>query len=295
MTTDQPQPNKFSPRLKDSVITRITNNEVKPYSYWRFRCIRCAFITLVAVSMIVGSVAVAVGLFTILNAGWEYYEMMHSNSLTFAVAALPYVWILLILATVVVGSAFVRRTGRGYRYAPVKVALILVALSVGGGIGLHIASVGDVVDRQLSVWFPSYYRSSVMHQTRLWHDPAQGRLAGIVIDTALENGFTFRDVENSEWYIFDQGLRHYDSEHITKGQMVRMVAVIDTESRSAAGCIVVPIGVQQSSMTAIYERRDQFKKRIKEAMRMPIPMATSSLTQYQACHALLKSLLPEAK
>ncbi len=170
--------------LKKEVLERIVREEITPVSKTLFALKNILFWTLWILTMLLGALAVAVLIFTELNIGWEFYEMTHKNALTFFAHSLPYLWILLLGAVVILGIYNLRHTKTGYRYSLVVVVLVGVCGSVLGGVVLHSYGMGKVLDEGFGKFMPMYVpvRSE---REGFWRQPERGLYTGTI--TALDN------------------------------------------------------------------------------------------------------------
>ena len=279
--------------LKANVMERIVCGDVTPCPKYQFLLKNGAFVLAAFIAVLLGAVAVAVSIFTTFNAGWEYYEMTHENALTFAVAVLPYVWILVLGITLMLGYYNLRHTKRGYRYSMPVVMVSLVGTSVIGGVLLHHFQVGYMVDMETERMMSGQYRSALSWQQDMWHAPDKGRLFGVVASTS-ENSFTLLDINGTAWEIDTLALKQYDHKLMVGDANVRLVAVTDERTKQGTGCMVLH-GIEKKPPTyeGVMERRKIFKDRMEEEMAMDITREEQEDRKvvYAMCRKLMERLL----
>lgn len=283
--------------LKDSILSRIENENVEPCSRFRLVCTYGMFSFASLLSVVIGAVAVAVTIFTSLNAGWEYYEMTHKNALTFIFNALPYIWLVILGLTVVFGYYNMRHTKKGYRHSLATVILMLVGTSLVGGTTLYALKVGSQVDWWAHELFPGQYRTAYSWQKDMWHEPANGRIFGVVA-TATADSFAVRDIKGELWTVNSMALKSFDLDRVIPKEEIRLVGIVSSEDNTVVGCMVLP-GVKEMppSVREVNERRSQFKDRInmqKNMAEMDEPNPERKII-YRTCHDLVYSIPGEFK
>lgn len=284
--TEQPVHN-----LKETVLTRIASEGVKPSPKYVFFARNVVFAAVAFLAVIVGSLAIAVSIFTSLHAGWEYYELTHQNRLTFTVSILPYIWISVLLGTLVLGYFNLRHTKRGYRYSASWVFIGLVFASTLGGVVLYNFNLGRVLDEEAAQYLPRY-RSSVGLQQDFWHAPELGRIIGVV-SVVGSSTIAITDIDGITWNIDTEVLPVPDQKRLETGRDVRLIALIDQDDRTGTGCMALP-GVETEPVPyrEAMERRRDFKTRIEDDFEEVMEhFSLIEVDKMHACRELIEQLL----
>lgn len=254
--------------LKDNVLERLEREGITPHSRYYWLSYEYAFWAAWGLSVVLGSVALAVLSFTSVYIGYSLFEATHSGFLTFFFDALPYLWLLAFALLTVVAHFNLRNTKRGYKYPLYLVIGSSFGFSILGSIFLHYMGAGYYLDRYLGehVWG---YQSRVEFETHVWQNPKAGRLLGR-IESPTEAAFTkvsFVDVNNQKWNIIVTDLRSRDAELLLSGDRVRVLTATTSEEVEAdlMACAVFPWLLNEAPIVAKWkEDRMLFQERLAE-------------------------------
>jgi heme/copper-type cytochrome/quinol oxidase subunit 2 len=272
MDNKDKQPNKDTNSLRDSVLKRIDNEAITPRSrfYWIFQ--EYGVWTLWALTVLFGALAVAVIEFSSLNSSYALYEATHESFLTFAIEALPYLWLLVFMLLVCVAYFNLRRTKQGYKYPFSHIVFSSLGFSLVGGILLHFAGVGFYLDTYLGR-MSAMYESQAEMEMRLWQNPLAGRLVG----NYQEDQTIFIDNNNHAWQLTTKELRMREQDLLLSGSRVRLIGLPDRdELNTFYVCAVFPwMLAKPPKLKDLQEERGEFMDRIRETRR-EIRIATST-------------------
>ncbi|MEM9336486.1 MAG: hypothetical protein AAGA35_01350 [Patescibacteria group bacterium] len=230
---------KTESALTNSVMDKINEEQIKPTPWVVFFCAQCLMRMLWAVSIVVGALAVAISVFSILHTRYAFYEATHENSFTFIVSALPYLWVVVLFLMVVAAYYNFKNSGRGYRYSLSTIVVSSLALSVFGGLGLQAAGLGGLIDNKIGDMMP-YYSSQENRELALWQQPEEGRLVGQVHGLQGDNIIRFIDITGSEWKLQIADLYDQDIFTLKTGNQVRVLGLLGEEERTFHACGVFP-------------------------------------------------------
>lgn len=262
--------------LKDSVIQTIDAENVCPRSRLFFVCKETLVWIFWGLSVVVGAFAVAVSLFVLTNSQYALYEATHDNFFTFAVQALPYLWILLFLVTAYLAVNNLRNTKRGYRYEVWKVIASSMVLSLAGGAVLQLFGFGFVVDYKLGAEMRMYMSQDKL-EMKLWQTPTDGRLIGKqVFSTVIPTStVVFEDSLGTRWNLNVSELTPMDLNLLRSERMVRVVGTTsDITTKQFHACGAFPwmldramkakelSAERQAFVERVYEHKDRAKERL---------------------------------
>jgi hypothetical protein len=228
--------------IRESVLERIEREGIKPHSRWYWLTQEYGLWTVWAISVVLGSLALAVVSFSSLYIGYALYEATHDNFLTFLLDTMPYLWFLAFAALMVAAHFNLRRTKKGYRYSPVLVTVGSLGFSVLGALFLHFFGAGYYLDYFLGRNLDSY-QSRAEFESLTWQNPLAGRLigAGRAPDPAgIVSGVIFTDINDKEWQLLTNDLNEHDDTLIRSGQKVRVLMATSSEQHEE---ILVVCGV----------------------------------------------------
>lgn len=241
--------------LKEKVLKTIREKRVEPKrrSYFLFRD-ALLWVPGIAVTLI-GVFAWAGFFFAITHATWDYGPYIYTSTFQLVWHELPKIWILC-FAIFSSGIVFTfKRTKRGYRYRASQVIAGSMLISLTCGVLLFSLD--------------TYYRVSVLRvpseslHRSLWSRPEDGRLAGVVTYSTLQNaeadaGVQLVDDAKVVWNIrgierefFEKMPRPLPGEHDSMmsqsadGVFMRFLGTVLTDNtskdeRTFLACVVLP-------------------------------------------------------
>jgi len=254
--------------LSESVLSRITHEQVSPMPKWCFTCFNYSIWVLWAFSVLIGALSVAVLIYVGDHARFALYEATHETPLSFFVEILPYVWIGAFIAMSGIAYYNMRKTKTGYKYPMWHILISSIVFSLVGGVILNLFGVGYLIDTQVGRHMPAY-RSLERFETEVWQKPTQGRLVGVfsTMDEA-DVLYMFTDTQEQEWSIDTIELRKPDRELLSSGHQVRVLGTTtDTEARIFHACGVFPWMLNKNpSVADMQNDRKVFLERMYEHM-----------------------------
>ncbi|MCA9356642.1 hypothetical protein KC872_00375, partial [Candidatus Kaiserbacteria bacterium] len=187
-------------------------------------CQECMVWTAWVISVLIGSLAVAISVFVVTHHQYALYEATHENFLTFMVEVLPYVWLIAFAVMVYVAVFNLRHTKHGYRYSITMILSSSIILSFAGGSALQYFGLGYQIDNILGYQM-SMYMSQDKLERKMWQAPEEGRLVGkqVAKTVASTTIVIFEDMMGDRWQMNISELSDLDMEHLASGQTVRLL------------------------------------------------------------------------
>lgn len=226
--------------VKDQVLSRVRAGDIKPTSRLWFRGFECLVWLLWALTVLIGAIA-----FAVLDMVWsvrsrDIFEITHNSPLELLFSALPYLWIVVFGAMTVFAVINFRQTRKGYRYPVGHIIGSSLLFSVVGGLVLHAAGVGMVVDREFGEHMPMYMSQEKM-EIKLWQMPEAGRLVGMFVSTSTEEGLIlFADVLGGSWQVNVEELQSADRDWLMARERVRVLGLPTVATNTFYACGVFP-------------------------------------------------------
>jgi len=253
--------------LKDTLLSRIEAEDVRPHSRMFFRSRECAIWALWFASVVVGALAVAISVFVVTHRQYGLYEATHENWFTFMVEVLPFIWVIVFGLMAFLAVYNIKHTKRGYRYSIVTVLASSIVLSFAGGSALQFFGLGYSIDAILGDQMPTYMsQEKIEHQ--LWQQPAEGRLIGrqVAATVATSSVVVFQDTAGSRWRIEIQELLPADIQLLASGENVRLLGQnMNEQAKVFHACGVFPWMMHREvTMQQMSEQRESFLVRVKE-------------------------------
>lgn len=187
-------------RLDKSVLEAIEKRGLSPRPPIYFLARRSILWTLAGLSILLGAISVAVGVFAVADfagtGGRNFDEMPFDDLAT----GLPFLWLAVFALFVVSAFLALSRTKRGYRYHPMHIVAAVAAVSLLLGMILHVFDVGRFVHRYLSAEFSAYQAFTYIPYDE-WRRPDKGYLGGEALSEIPGKSLRIRDFDGRIWEI----------------------------------------------------------------------------------------------
>lgn len=265
--------------LKESVLKRIEDTNLRPRSVWFWRVRSSSIWILWALSVLLGALSVAILIFAAAHVRFALFEATHPTRLALALEVMPYLWIGVFGLMAVLAYFNFRNTEHGYRYPLAHIVLSSVGFSLVGGVLLHMAGLGYQLDMSLGR-MSDMYKSQEEMEISLWQRPTAGRLVGRLLPGFVsESEVSYRDIDGVTWIIKTTDLNTTDLRTLNSGEQTRLIGVLSTNTpRSLYGCGVFhwPFTSmpkqgflekeRQQFVDSIYEYKEVAKEEAKELL-----------------------------
>lgn len=237
--------------LKSKVFDLIERDKIKPKSKLYFVIKDKAFWSLFVLSVIIGSIAVSVMIFSFTNSESDIYEVTHDGLVDFVLEITPYMWFLLFATFAFVGYENIRHTDKGYKYSFGIVLLSSLVLNIAGGITLHELGLSKIIDQDISA-NNMFVKSSDFNRRMRWNQPDRGILSGEVVSfSSSSSTFILRDFNGSLWVVSYNYIPKISQDLISTSSEIRIIGVSQKFGiPSTSGTSSVIAVVQESSSTA---------------------------------------------
>lgn len=166
--------------ISQAVLDRIQEQGIEPRSAWLFQAHRVILWVGGVVCMIGGGIAFASLLYLTQEQEWVL-----AWEVGMFWRALPVVWLAGFFAFLFLGIRDVQGAPKGYKYESWLVATAVFVGSVGIGGVVYAAGYEHVPDRWVRETVPVYQELAPSPEA-VWHQPDQGRYAGMLLATSTE-------------------------------------------------------------------------------------------------------------
>jgi hypothetical protein len=228
----------------EQVISKIDKDCVKPIARWHFVMKNNSFWALWALSVTVGSCAMAATVFVFLNSGWQYHSITHDNLFKFFFDVLPLFWLVSFGLMILFGYYNVRHTNRGYRFSFYLVVVSSVVASLIGGTILYTLGIaGDIDDLRKPLPFSS---PIIFIEEGRWNDTSRGLISGVVKSFDEKKDELILDSFSGEEKILStRELEMLDISRLSVGSHIRIIGGFDIDNPSLfIACAVLPWEIQ---------------------------------------------------
>jgi len=189
--------------IAKQALEKIKEGKIKPKPRWEFIFKEYFLWFLACVSLLVGSLAVAVIIHMIKNNDWDLSEDASGGLFSFIFATLPYFWLILLLAFAILSYYNFKNTKSGYRLHFRLLISASILSSVFLGILFFNLGLGQEIDKAFSANLP-FYEKLFIHRDRVWLNPERGFLAGRIASDVVNQEFELMDLRNKVWLVHGQ-------------------------------------------------------------------------------------------
>jgi hypothetical protein len=216
--------------IKNEILNRIEEEQIKPKSRWSFLLRKWVIWKLAILSFVFGSFSISILLFALVN---------HVQIPAGFWAALPWMWLLLLLVFLFVIYFNIKNSDRGYRHRFWVIALVATLATVLGGLVLYTVNAGSAVDHVLDQEFESY--TSVEERLEhFWQNPEGGYLSGLITKVDFEKEvLEIIDLENKRWKVDYSTVSEGEKELIRNVDHIRVIGELNS-SRNIEACSILP-------------------------------------------------------
>ncbi|MFA6183958.1 MAG: hypothetical protein WC682_02545 [Parcubacteria group bacterium] len=151
----------------------------------------------------------------------------------------PYLWITLVILTMISGFLAIRRTRRGYRYNIIFITGVGVLVISIFGVIIHVAKINRHLGERMFVENRSMTRNMAFPIEGRWQSPEDGMLGGEVIDVN-EKIFNLRCFDDEIWEISYSDETEFKIREIKKGIMIAVIGEKMDKNKFRAFVILPP-------------------------------------------------------
>lgn len=245
-----------SEKFAHNILEKIKEKKVQPKSKWHFLLKDGVVWLLGGIALFVGAVAVAVMVYIMRTHDFELYSYVHEGSLKMYLVAIPYVWLVLFIAFIILADYQIRNTKQGYKYSLHTLIISGLLLSSLLGILLYTIGFAEYLDEQLSEYSETYREYA--NPNFFMFDNDEHVVFGKIILLGDEE-FTLKEPGGKEWLIeFD------DDIPLQEGMRVRVIGELGEDGNTFEAEIVRPAfpGDRKRHLNdspELRERLEQFK------------------------------------
>jgi hypothetical protein len=231
--TTQPNNTAKESSTVDRLFDRIEAEAITPTPKMAFVASEWGIWLVWVLTVVFGATALAISGYVAMSAHYAIYEATHENFLTFMVAIMPYIWVVLFALMTYISVYEIKKTKRGYRYSTVMILGSNVIFTILGAMLLHCLGLGYTLDKKLGEQI-GMYMSLEKKEQMMWQTPAQGRLLGVleplvVVDEGEETILNFKDIKGVLWRLTTSELNEREQLLLSRALPVRLLGTTTSE------------------------------------------------------------------
>jgi len=181
--------------LSDKILETLEKKHIAPKSKYVFLLTDILFWVVGVVSLVIGSLAVAVTMFILHGQQWLWLRRV-AGPAKIILYVFPYFWFFLFILFILIAYISLRYTARGYKLTLCIAGLVYIVTTLCGGALLYYIGIAPKVEEQLIIHTP-WYEHMLLPRQHIMHNPENGLLLG-VFETDEDYSY-IRDRDNIVW------------------------------------------------------------------------------------------------
>lgn len=231
--TTQPNNNKKEFSTVDRLFERIEAESITPTPKMKFMVTEWGIWLVWGLTVFFGATALAISGYVALSAQYALYEATHENFLTFMVAVIPYIWVVLFALMTYISVYEIKNTKHGYRYSTIFILGSNVIFTVLGAVLLHCLGLGYTLDKKLGEQIGMYMSLDKKEQL-MWQKPSEGRLVGVLEPRSIsadgeEVIIHFKDIKGALWRLSIDELNERERVLLSRDLPVRLLGTTTSD------------------------------------------------------------------
>jgi hypothetical protein len=207
-------------KFGQSILDKIREKGLLPKPKWRFLFKNYVVWGFGFLSLLIGSMAMAVILYMFCYNDWGIHKELNQSFLSYVIISLPYFWLIFLGLFIFVVYYNFKHTKHGYRYGLPLILGGSVLASAAMGMLLFGVGLGEAIDDVLSRQTP-FYEKIINHRIGMWETPENGRLAGMVLEKKDNRLLLIFALDKRVWQVDIENARIMAPEEPAAGRPIK--------------------------------------------------------------------------
>jgi len=211
-------------------LEKIKSRGVTPEPRWKYIIKKYTLWSAFAVVAILGALSFSIASNSLLQLDWDLYRFSNQNALIYTLSLLPYFWIIIIGAFLILTFFELRKTEKGYRFSWLRLSLISIGSVIIFGFIFFLTGLGRNFNSLLTRNVPYYGQHMMVTKETQWTQPENGFLSGSLTYVS-KNTLEITDLNNKDWDILlDKNTLVRPSVTIVKGETIKIIGTKKSNS-----------------------------------------------------------------
>lgn len=225
--------------LSTKIIERIRKENVTPKPRWYFVLVQAALGLAFLVSIILGSLGVAIVIRHFSVTDWEMAHRFAGSHIRTFFLILPYLWLIIIGLLILLSELLLKHSKKGYRVSSWKFVVLSMGISVVFGGIFFFSEADQPIEAGLRNNFVPYAMWE-NQQNEMFVAPEHGVLAGRIINIRVpKKEWVVVDLRNDEWLVDIQNAILNEQFRAKIGIPVGMTGQVTSDDHFKADRIVI--------------------------------------------------------
>lgn len=210
-------------------LEKIKKDHLEPESRWNFLMQNFSRWLFAWIFIALGAIAISVVYYLVGQLDWDLPQVIGRNYFLYALAILPYFWLVILILFLVVSFWGIRKTERGYRFSRLKVVSITALSFVLLGLFFYFLGLSKQANNLVIKNVPQFIHHTVTKETQ-WMQPGQGLLAGKIIEIGKDE-FQLEDLRKKNWAVnFNEETIIRPAVNLSPGEMIKIIGNQKTDN-----------------------------------------------------------------
>lgn len=185
--------------ISHKVFEAIKEQHMAPKPRWQFIVWRSFLWFIVILTIVIGSIGMSMLLEELITTEWDLTYQLTDNLTSWLILFFPYIWLLLLIITLLLVSKVFAATTHGYRYKPLLIVGVAIICSLTGGFLLH--RVGNTLPLKDKVqMYIKPYAELQKKREEVFVAPQRGILSGSITKISTSE-FILKDYLGKDWVV----------------------------------------------------------------------------------------------
>lgn len=214
-------------KLSQSILGKISTQKIKPRPKWHFVLKNTSFWLIFIGSILLGALGFGLILTVSSAVGIEEILNLPRSPIDFLIRTIPIIWIIIFLFFLCGALWGFHHTKKGYKISFRNLLVGNILISAILGIGLHSTQIAERIEIRIARSV-TFYEGAEDRKKRLWHNPSEGRLTGLIIETNSRNYWTIKTPDGIKGVSLENIRKIHPS--LEKGKLIRVIGTIKNEN-----------------------------------------------------------------
>lgn len=222
------------------IIDQIKKQEIVPAPKWKLNLKSYVFWVLLIGIVLLSAIFLSLAIFSVVDFDFELMRQLRlGRYIRLLIVSAPYVWLIMLVLTIVLGFFVFRKTRTGYRYNALLIASVILLVVSTLGAGAHMMKVNDRIENAFSRGPEGLHRLAPPGEEKFFN-PKEGIISGKIIEKQKEL-IVIKNINGEEWAVsYDKDTKIRRSELI-KVQGVVIVIGEETGEREFNASAIKPL------------------------------------------------------
>lgn len=214
--------------MKDLIketVGKIKERKIRPQPRWKYLLKKYGVWFAFGVMVVMGAISFSVAFDLLSQLDWDLHRFLNRSAIIYSLSLLPYFWLILIGAFLMLAFFDLRKTETGYRYSWLKISLVSIGGIFALGFVFFLIGLGGQFNNVLVKDIPYYGKHMIMTKQSQWMQPSRGFLAGS-LNTISNNKLEVTDLDGNKWnIILDEKTLIRPAVNMRQGERIKIIGI----------------------------------------------------------------------